>query len=450
MTAGRTVTFTDKNYLENEFIDLASAPSDEYLRGDATWQTAATIVSAGGTISNMSDVTITSLTDGDILTYDTTSSNWKNEQGSSLASSIGLGSTSNPTFNQLTLTGNLTVQGVTTTVDSTTLTVVDPIITLQTASGGGALSADSNKDVGIAMQYHTGSAAKTAFLGFDDSEGKLTFIPDATITSEITSGTKGTIVANLEGNVTGNAGTVTNGLYTTNLGVSVQAYDADLTALAGLTSAADKGIQFTGSGTAGTFTLTTAGKALLDDANASTQRTTLGVDPAGTDNSTDVTLTTVGSNYLSIVGQAITVGTVPVVLGGTGATTDSGARTALGLIIGTNVQAYDADLTALAGLTSAADKGIQFTGSGTAAVYDLTTAGKALLDDADAAAQRTTLGLGTLATVNNITTSEIAATTLITKSEGVVNYDNDTTIPTTGAAKDYTDAISSAMAIALG
>ena len=277
MTAGRTVTFTDKNYLENEFIDLASAPSDEYLRGDATWQTAATIVGAGGTISNMNDVTITSLTDGDILTYDTTSSNWKNEQGSSLASSIGLGSTSNPTFNQLTLTGNLTVQGVTTTVDSTTLTVVDPIITLQTASGGGALSADSNKDVGIAMQYHTGSAAKTAFLGFDDSEGKLTFIPDATITSEITSGTKGTIVANLEGNVIGNAGTVTNGLYTTNLGVSVQAYDADLTALAGLTSAADKGIQFTGSGTAAVYDLTTAGKALLDDADAAAQRTTLGL-----------------------------------------------------------------------------------------------------------------------------------------------------------------------------
>jgi hypothetical protein len=51
------------------------------------------------------------------------------------------------------------------------------------------------------------------------------------------------------------------------------------------------------------------------------------------------------------------------------------------------------NLVAIKDLTSAADKGIQFTGLGTAATYDLTAAGKALLDDADATAQRATLGV---------------------------------------------------------
>ena len=76
------------------------------------------------------------------------------------------------------------------------------------------------------------------------------------------------------------------------------------------------------------------------------------------------------------------------------------ARGNLGVAIGSNVQAYDADLAAIAGLTSAANKGIQFTGSGSAGTYDLTAAGKALLDDANNTAQRSTLGLGTAAVLN--------------------------------------------------
>lgn len=90
----------------------------------------------------------------------------------------------------LTVTGNLVVNGTTTTVNSTTITVDDPIFTL---GGDTAPSSDDNKDRGLEFRYHTGSAAKVGYFGYDDSTGYFTFIPDATNSSEVFSGTQGTI-----------------------------------------------------------------------------------------------------------------------------------------------------------------------------------------------------------------------------------------------------------------
>lgn len=68
----------------------------------------------------------------------------------------------------------------------------------------------------------------------------------------------------------------------------------------------------------------------------------------------------------------------PIVAGGTGATTAAAARSNLGLVIGTNVQAYDAGLQSISGLTTAADKGIYTTASDTYATFDLTAAGRTI------------------------------------------------------------------------
>lgn len=90
----------------------------------------------------------------------------------------------------LSVVGNLTINGTTTTVNSTTVAIQDPIFTL---GGTAALGSDDNKDRGIEFRWHNGTTAKTGFFGYDDSISRFTFIPDATNSSEVFSGTVGDI-----------------------------------------------------------------------------------------------------------------------------------------------------------------------------------------------------------------------------------------------------------------
>ena len=101
----------------------------------------------------------------------------------------------------LTLTGNLVVNGTTTTVNSTVTTIDDPVLTL---GGDTAPAADNFKDRGIEFRWHDGVAPRTGFFGFINNTSCFSFIPYATNNGEVFSGEVGAIQATLVGDVSGN------------------------------------------------------------------------------------------------------------------------------------------------------------------------------------------------------------------------------------------------------
>jgi len=100
------------------------------------------------------------------------------------------------------ITGNLTVNGTTTTVNSSTVNLDNLILQL---GGDTVPTVDNNLDRGVQFRWFSGTA-KNGFFGFDDSTGFFTFIPDATNTGGVLSGTLGVIDAL---RITGSAATLT-------------------------------------------------------------------------------------------------------------------------------------------------------------------------------------------------------------------------------------------------
>jgi hypothetical protein len=117
---------------------------------------------------------------------------------SGTAISIGHGTSETTVNDNLTVTGDLTVNGATTTVDTTNTTVKDNLLELNSGA-----SSNSN-DSGIIIQR--GSTGNDALFMWDESEDKFalgTTTDNASSTGNLNM-TTGTLVANIEGNVTGN------------------------------------------------------------------------------------------------------------------------------------------------------------------------------------------------------------------------------------------------------
>lgn len=377
---------------------------------------------------------------------------------------LSIAANGNVTVSQsLSITGNLTVNGTTTTVNSTTITVEDPIIIL----GSGTPSSDDDKDRGISFNYYDGSA-KTGFFGFDDSSGKFTFIPDATISSEVVSGSVGTVVANLEGNVTGDLTGTADAADALSSAVTVQ-LGGQLSGSATFTNAGD--------------TANISSAALT--ANAITDQTDLG---ANADGSADYLLIYDGSasalkkinkdDFLSGVGagnmsswtlsdgtntETVADGNSVVVSGAPGIDTLVSATDTVTISLdiseystvapadGDKLLALDSDgsthqlssvsalatLFAGAGMTSTSSVINVIGGDGITANADeieVTVDGSTIELSA-------TDGSGAVRVKDGgITFAKLADAAVVTEAEGIGNNDNDTTIPTSAAVIDYVAA----------
>jgi len=150
------------------------------------------------------------------------------------------------------------------------------------------------------------------------------------------------------------------------------------------------------SATSGTHGITAAGAALTGAANAAAQRTALGLGTAaladtGTGAANVPTITQADARYQPLDTDLTALAALATTSYGRALLELANAaalRAVAGLVIGTDVQAYDVELAALAGLTSAANKLPYFTGAGAATTTDLTAFARTLLAATDDAAAR--------------------------------------------------------------
>ena len=153
--------------------------------GTLTSLTVSGDIAANGDINGDGSTAITSMASAAITAVTATTVNATNYRANDGTASIVItDSTGAVSMAQnLTVGGNLTVNGTTTQVNTTQMTVEDTLIQLQMVDGS-APASDTNKDVGILLNYYTDSAKKAAMF-WDDSAARIAFAAEATETSGV-------------------------------------------------------------------------------------------------------------------------------------------------------------------------------------------------------------------------------------------------------------------------
>ncbi len=305
---------TSSLYFKDSYIDTVTTTGNVTVGG--------TLSVSDNNITNVGDIALDSIsadgTDINVAISDNSATSFTVKQGSDAylivdtanssesvsigtgisgtAITIGHGTSETTIGDNLTVTGDLTVQGDTTTVNTATLSVEDPLIIL----GSGNNSSDS-VDLGFYGLYDTsGSQDLYAGLFRDASDsGKwklfksLQTAPTTTVNTGGTGYAVDTLVANLEGTVTGNA----SGLSST-LAVSSGGTNA--------TSFADKSViitQDSGTDTLAAATMSSNGQLLIGGTSgpaAATLTAGSNVSITNADNAITIAVTAAGSAFTTI------------------------------------------------------------------------------------------------------------------------------------------------------
>lgn len=327
---------------------------------------------------------------------------------------VGLGGATlsgNASFpSDVTVGGNLTVNGTTTTVNSTTVTVDDKNIELGsiasptdvTADGGGiTLKGTTDK----LFRWLDNTDAWTSSEHLNLASGKSYFINGTNVLNSTALGT-GIVSSSLTTVGTISGGTWQGTTIGTAYGGTGQSTYTNGQLLIGNTTGntLTKATLTAGSGISisngnGSITINASGANFSAGSGLTLNGSTL-----------DVNLKANGgivfeSNNLAVdLGASSITGTLAIADGGTGATTGSAARTALGLAIGTNVQAWDADLDTLSGMQA-----------GAATALALLTSTEVAIIDGSTAATAITLALADRMVINdNGTMMQVALSDLVT------------------------------------